>query len=193
MRIHQIGAALAIAVFVSAAPAFLHSDGCAQTAAGRTEGTDFKYTGTKRCAECHASKVTGNQMVLWKQSAHARAYAVLRGDEARQIAARRGIQTPPQETASCLACHRTGAGEAPGRFGDDFDVAEGVTCEACHGPGSEYSKTEHMLKYEKALAAGLQSPDAKTCLGCHNADSPTFKGFDYKSAMQKIAHPLGPF
>jgi hypothetical protein len=41
----------------------------------------------------------------------------------------------------------------------------------------------------KAVAAGLVIPDEGTCLTCHNDKSPTFKGFDFASAMAKIAHP----
>jgi hypothetical protein len=38
----------------------------------------------------------------------------------------------------------------------------------------------------------MRTPDEKTCLKCHNADSPTFKGFDYKAALAKIEHHIPP-
>jgi hypothetical protein len=39
---------------------------------------------------------------------------------------------------------------------------------------------------------GLQVGGEATCKRCHNSDSPTFKGFDYATAMKKISHPLAP-
>jgi len=31
-------------------------------------------------------------------------------------------------------------------------------------------------------------PDETTCTGCHNSKSPTFKGFDFATAKEKIKH-----
>ena len=42
----------------------------------------------------------------------------------------------------------------------------------------------------KAQAAGLVLPDEKTCKGCHNEESPSYKNFDFASFSQKIAHPM---
>jgi hypothetical protein len=50
-----------------------------------------------------------------------------------------------------------------------------------------------MFKHDKAVAMGLKVGNAKTCKRCHNAESPTFKGFDYATAVKKISHPLAPF
>ena len=41
----------------------------------------------------------------------------------------------------------------------------------------------------KSIAAGLVIPNAATCTGCHNSDSPSFKGFDFAEYSAKIAHP----
>ena len=52
-----------------------------------------------------------------------------------------------------------------------------------------YYKMSVMKAPEKAAAAGLVQPTAETCKGCHNEESPTFKGFDYDEYWAKIAHP----
>jgi len=151
-----------------------------------------QYIGAKGCASCHKSKATGNQYASWEATAHARAYQTLGTPAAAELAKKLGIDSDPQTVPRCLACHTTAAGVLKGRLAESFDVAEGVQCEACHGPGSEYSKIQHMIKHETALQVGLEVPNAKTCTKCHNEESPTFKGFDYTSALKKIAHPLAP-
>ena len=64
-----------------------------------------------------------------------------------------------------------------------------MQCEACHGPGGDYKAMNVMKDKALAVAAGMIVPDEKTCLKCHNAESPTFKSFDFKTAYAKIAHP----
>jgi len=151
-----------------------------------------QYIGAKGCASCHKSKATGNQYGTWQASPHARAFETLGTPAAVEVAKQLGIDRDPQTVPRCLACHTTAAGVLKGRLAGSFDIAAGVQCEACHGPGSEYSKIQHMIKHDTALQVGLEIPSAKTCTSCHNQESPTFKGFDYASALKKIAHPLAP-
>jgi hypothetical protein len=87
----------------------------------------------------------------------------------------------------------TGGGSAT-NVESTFKKEDGVTCEACHGPASGYkmihSKPENK---EKAVAAGLNlgdKKDSKFCEKCHNADSPTFKGFKIEENWKQIAHGL---
>jgi hypothetical protein len=166
-------------------------------AADPQPGTDAakpvpKYVGVKACASCHKSKATGNQVEAWKATAHALAFLTLGTEAAREVAKKAGLAGDPRTSPQCVACHTTAAGVPRVRIQDDFDASQGVQCEACHGPGSEYSKIQHMIKHETALELGLVIPDVKTCKRCHNAESPTFKGFDYASALKKIRHPLAP-
>ena len=45
------------------------------------------------------------------------------------------------------------------------------------------------MKDQKAsMAKGLILPDEATCKKCHNAESPHFKGFNYKEYVAKISH-----
>jgi len=47
-----------------------------------------------------------------------------------------------------------------------------------------------MVDQEASIAAGLIVPDEKTCTKCHNADSPTFKEFDFAAMYAKIEHTI---
>jgi mono/diheme cytochrome c family protein len=153
------------------------------------EKAAHKYIGADKCKACHMSEAKGNQYGVWLKSAHAKAYEVLAGEKALAYAKEKAMAKPPQETAECLACHVTGHGKAADLFEVSFKKEQGVSCESCHGPGSDYKDMKIMKDRTAAVAAGLIIPDEKTCTGCHNEKSPTFKGFVYKDMLAKIAHP----
>lgn len=136
---------------------------------------------------CH-TKSKGDQIGIWKSSAHAKAFDTLAGDAAKAIGAKRGI-ADPQKADACLKCHTTGFGQAADRFEPSFDVKLGVQCEACHGAGADYKSKETMQSREASVAAGLILPDEKACVTCHNPESPSYKPFDFKTYFEKIAHP----
>jgi YVTN family beta-propeller protein len=120
---------------------------------------------------------------------HARAYAVLGTDHAKEIALQQGVEGDPQTSPQCLKCHTTAYHEPAGGQTESYWIYEGVGCEACHGAGSHYSPEDIMRDPEAAQAAGLKKPTAETCLGCHqNAHE---HPFDVERAMQAIAHPSG--
>jgi Cytochrome c554 and c-prime len=147
------------------------------------------YIGADKCKMCHNSPAKGAQYTKWTESAHSKAYAVLASDEAKKIAAEKGIADPQKDDA-CLRCHVAGHGAPAAKLTDKYKVEDGVSCEACHGPGGDYWKMQVMKDKTQAMAAGLVLPTEATCKECHNADSPTFKGFDFAAAKAKIAHPL---
>ena len=148
--------------------------------------------GSSKCAMCHKAK-TGDQWAKWEASGHAKAFAALASDEAKKIAAEKGI-ADPQKDEACLKCHttqgflgRTVAVNAAGKYED----AEGVGCEACHGPGSDYKSKKVMEDHDAAVAAGMtMNKSAEFCTKCHNEGSPTFKGFNFDEYYAKIAHPV---
>jgi hypothetical protein len=70
-----------------------------------------------------------------------------------------------------------------------YDPSEGIGCEACHGPGSEYKSMKVMKDTEASMAAGLVLPPEDHCLQCHNENSPTYKPFDFEKRWAQIAHP----
>jgi hypothetical protein len=131
----------------------------------------------------------GKQLAIWQASPHAKAWATLATPEAKKIAEGKKI-ADPQKSEKCAKCHTTGYGAAANLKAETFKVEDGVGCEACHGAGSNY-KTMKIMK-DKALAAqsGLITPDEKTCVKCHNAESPTHKKFVYAEFAKKIAHAI---
>lgn len=148
--------------------------------------------GAPKCKTCHKAK-TGDQWKIWTESAHAGAFATLASDEAGKIAADQGLGDPQQE-AACLKCHATRAS-----LGADVAVSEkakyadseGVGCESCHGPGSDYKPKKIMTDPEASRAAGLvMNNTEEACTNCHNEESPTFKGFDFEERWAEIAHPV---
>jgi cytochrome c2 len=139
------------------------------------------YVGSKACKTCHQGEKNGKIFEQWSESKHANAMARL--DSAK------GETKDPK----CLKCHTVGYGA--GGFGEAgkeaLDLA-GVGCESCHGPGSEYKAMKVMKDHDASIAAGLWVPEEKTCTACHNAESPTFKGFNFKEAYAKIEHHVPP-
>lgn len=135
---------------------------------------DHDYVGAKKCKMCHNKPATGEQFKQWSGTKHAKAMESLKGDE----------KTNPK----CLKCHATAATAKPERLAG-LTIEEGVSCESCHGPGGDYSPTAIMKSREKSIANGLIIPDEKTCTKCHNSESPTFKGFNYKEALKQVMHP----
>ena len=157
-----------------------------------------RYAGSDKCKICHNRKDQVSQFDIWSKSGHARAYATLATDKAKQFAAKAGVKGDPQKAAECLECHVTGYGEDSTHFAESFARENGVQCESCHGPGSDYKSPSIMSspKYASnragqhtlAVNAGLVMPDEKTCVRCHNKRSPAFKGFVFKDYYEKITH-----
>ena len=151
------------------------------------EGT-HKYVGAEKCKMCHNAAAKGAQYTKWTEMKHSKAFANLGSEEAKKIAQAKGI-ADPQKAPECLKCHVTGYGAPADQLTDKYKAEDGVQCESCHGPGGDYWQMAVMKDPAKAAAAGLLTPDEATCKKCHNAESPTFKSFDFASAKATIAHP----
>jgi hypothetical protein len=159
-------------------------------------GADAKYVGASKCKTCHKKELIGNQYGAWEDSAHAKAFELLKGDKAKEVAAAKGISGAPHEAAECLECHATAQGLSASQVAaKPLKVADGVQCESCHGPGSDYKKKKTMADHAASVAAGMWEPDKKEaiCTACHNDKSPTWdaaKGFDFEARKKDIAHPI---
>jgi hypothetical protein len=157
---------------------------------------EHKYIGAKDCGRCHKKELIGDQYGEWQKADHSKAFEVLKSDKAVELAKKKGITTPPHETDQCVKCHATAHGVTPEMTAKaPLKLSDGVQCESCHGPGSDYRKKKTMSDHDKAVAAGMWEPgkNEKICLACHNDESPTWdpaKGFDYKAAKKAIAHPI---
>ena len=152
------------------------------------QAAEHTYVGAKACGMCHKSEKSGNQLGIWQQSKHAQAYTTLTTPAADKIAKTRGATTPAAESPECLKCHAI-VGNAKA------DVKDGVQCETCHGPGSDYKSLTVMKDEGKSVAAGLRlykdkAAIEKQCRTCHNETSPTFKAFNFEERWAKIQHPV---
>jgi hypothetical protein len=115
------------------------------TATMAAQSDKATYVGPKKCKMCHI-----NQFKSWEENMpqHENALKSLPADK--------------QKDPNCTKCHVTGLGKESG-YKDEATTPDlaGVTCEACHGPGSEH-----------VAAAKEQKKDTITkvpvCTTCHN-------------------------
>jgi cytochrome c553 len=158
-----------------------------------SEEKQHVYEGASKCKTCHKTEAQGLQYPIWEKSTHAKAFEALAGEAAMAIAKERGIEDP-QTADECLKCHVTGHGIAKEFLGAKYDATEGVGCESCHGAGGDYVKMSVMKAITSGetdpATVGLVVPTEKTCVGCHNEESPTYKAFDFEKMVAKIAHPI---
>ncbi len=152
-----------------------------------------EIVGAPKCKGCHKKAAIGNQWAAWEGSKHANAFATLATDEAKKIAADKGLGDPQKEEA-CLKCHVTQA-----FLGRDVVInakakyldSEGVGCEVCHGAGSDYKKKKTMKDHDLAVAGGLiVEKTEESCTKCHNEESPTFKAFNFEERWAEIEHAV---
>lgn len=155
-----------------------------------------KYTGVRDCGRCHKKELMGDQLAAWKKAAHSKAFETLKSDDAVEIAKQKGLSTPPYEADECVRCHATAHAVTPDEtLRRPLALKDGVQCESCHGPGSNYRKKKVMSDHDKSVAAGMWEPgnDQAICTACHNDESPTWDptvGFEFADAKEKIAHPI---
>lgn len=150
------------------------------------------YIGVAACVMCHKTEKQGKQLDIWKNSAHAKAYQTLLTEEADKIAKEKGFETPAAKTEACLKCHASGYDVDASLLGKKFKIEDGVQCETCHGPGSDYKDMKIMKNREEAIKNGLiVYEDYKDlCVKCHNPESPTYKEINFEETWEKIKHPV---
>ncbi len=146
------------------------------TAWGAEKKAEPQYVGATKCKVCHM-----DEHKSWLETKHAKAFDVLSDEEKKK--------------PECVGCHitgKTGKGE----------LLEGVQCEACHGPGSEYKSMEIMNKkrwaadpekhQKMAVEAGLIYPKEENCTRCHKKEgNPNFKKFEF-AKRKPLVHPMQP-
>ena len=165
---------------------------------------EASYIGTTKCKVCHNAKKDGEIWNKWKAEGHAKALETLSTEAALAVAKEKGLATPPAESPECLKCHVTGYDAAKKAAAAGVDPKEGVSCEACHGPGSLHQEDGKKKKKgeEIDLTKNQHRPTEQDCVKCHNSESPTWKadrytkedgskaGFDFKQAWEKIKHEI---
>lgn len=154
--------------------------------------------GTKGCSlrGCHNGQDNGPRGAfrLWSSNdRHARAYDVLLESRSKLMAQALGLKEPAHEAKLCLRCHSTDA--LPMAAGAKLRVTEGVNCEVCHGPASQWLDP-HIRREWRAQPASvkaqsglrdLSSPRARveTCIDCH-VGTP---GFEVSHDLIAAGHP----
>jgi hypothetical protein len=122
----------------------------------------MKFEGSATCAsaQCHGGtdvkpppETPGNEFTVWSgKDKHNAAYNNLSNPESQGIAKKLGIASAAASD-KCLSCH---ALNAPAELkGDHFDIAEGVTCNACHGPSEKWSQPHSKEGWLDAQRAAL--------------------------------------
>jgi hypothetical protein len=168
----------------------------------QTTGSDAKHLGVQSCAgnNCHGavnrlpgSHVPQNEYLIWSQKdKHAQAFAVLSNDRSKRIAKNLGL-ADATKAPLCLDCHADNV--PPDRRGPQFQLADGVGCESCHGAAQSWLGT-HLSGYDhKAnVAAGMYPTDQPTaravkCLSCHLGNDQRF----LTHTLMGAGHPPTPF
>src|SRR5882724_3845796 len=141
-----------------------------------------KYIGPGSCAatSCHGSvkpvagsRILQNEYSTWiVQDKHSRAYQALTGDVGERMARILKLSTKSEEAPKCLACHALyRPAEQQGR---KYEIAEGVSCENCHGPASGWlgPHTTRSWAHEKSVVLGMHDTRdvirrTEKCLECH--------------------------
>lgn len=124
-----------------------------------------RYIGSDRCASCHESRASGSAFERWRSGPHSRAYDIL--SETRSIAYRDSSGT---ELSDCLPCHTT-IGREVWHEGEEKLLKEGVGCERCHGPGSEYTPSIVMRDAEEFRLHGGSGGSLQECGSCHRTST----------------------
>ncbi len=146
------------------------------------------HLGVTSCAgsTCHGavepwkdSTVLQNEYITWqRQDKHAKAYQVLLNERSQRIAKNLGL--PNAHTAEiCLDCHADNP--AANKRGRQFQVSDGVGCEACHG-GAQRWLGIHIAgsgSHQDNVTAGMYPTEnavdrAKLCVSCHFGDTRKF-------------------
>jgi Cytochrome c554 and c-prime len=153
------------------------------TARAAVPTDNVKHLGVASCAgnNCHGavkpvrgSSVQQNEYLIWAQKdKHRLAYAALTKPLGLRIAHNLGL--PDAVSAPlCLNCHADNV--PPDRRGPQFQLSDGVGCEACHG-GAEKWLGVHIsgATHQQDIAAGMYPTDqpvarAERCLSCHFGD-----------------------
>jgi hypothetical protein len=144
-----------------------------------------KFNGPGSCASpaCHGAvevrsetPVQQNEYSIWVvKDKHARAFSVLSNDVAKRISRLMDLKQPDMEPR-CLGCHALNAKDTE-RAETFRDISDGVSCESCHGPASNWlgKHTEKDWKHEDSVKLGMKdlrdpANRAENCLRCHLGD-----------------------
>lgn len=158
------------------------------TAGTRSEAPFLAGTASCSAGACHGGSqaekklIQQNEFSTWlAHDKHARAYQVLLDERGQRIGRNLGVEAHKDER--CLACHVTTALASKDTKAEFVPLrADGVGCEACHGP----ARSDKPWLYAHTTESWQKNPDrrkvfadhqmtyladletqARTCAGCH--------------------------
>lgn len=105
-----------------------------------TPASTATYVGVTNCKMCHSDVFTS-----WSKKPHAHAFDLL-------------VAMKQDKNEKCLPCHTTGYGAGGFTDATRTPALEGVTCEACHGPGSDHNGDPNKI---------TKTPSSAVCAKCH--------------------------
>lgn len=161
------------------------------------EQQEYGFIGTKACKKCHIK-----QFKSWAETKMAKAFELLEPGVRAEAKKKTGLDPEKDysQDPECLPCHTTGYSRVGGFVSlEKTPQLVGVSCEMCHGAGSEYTKKQYMhlknkkYKLAEVIKVGLIGPvTGETCTSlCHNKKSPFFKKdepFDFEKRKNEGTH-----
>ncbi len=118
-------------------------------------GEKAVYVGSAACLRCHKGLTTWH-IDRWKNNKFATMEKVKKAPDF--------IKGDENYKKQCYKCHTTGYDEKTGKY-----VEEGVTCEACHGPGQFYVYFMSSGKVAEAQRLSKLAFSYDVCGRCHMA------------------------
>lgn len=144
-----------------------------------SRGKKWKYYGAATCvgASCHDTKKPqenrpGDEYLTWSQKdRHAKAYNILFTEAATEIAEELNIEEA-SKNSRCLSCHTNSVPKD--LQGDKYNIEDGISCDACHGPAEGWFKVHTKPhRYKDMLQLGMWDTRnvyrrADVCIKCHS-------------------------
>jgi hypothetical protein len=155
---------LAVAIFLS--PTVRADDQVVNKKIAELISFQHKFLGSTSCKSCHGDAAAdpgsppkqGSEYTVWSTlDKHHASYATLQSDQSKQIAAKGGYGVA-ENSPTCLACHALNVPAA--QQGPDFKVAEGNTCDSCHGPAELWSGSDGSPHKNKGWAQKRRDADS---------------------------------
>lgn len=176
--------------------------------------SSWKYVGVRACAQCHSAPQEINKVpadrpqtdfvhlteyVTWRDlDKHSQAYASLKNERSVHMGKLLGVDVTAT-AVGCINCHAMNFPEA--KRGDLFEIADGVSCDGCHGPASDWLVPHYTKKDWRTLPAAekeklgfldVRNPvvRAKMCVSCHVGNAAEGKIVTHE--MYAVGHPPLP-
>jgi hypothetical protein len=165
----------------------------------------FEYLGAAACRDCHSEPrqndtdyVQLTEFTVWKNTdKHSQAYEVLNWEKARRMGRILKIDDVTKSDR-CLNCHAINPPQTQ-RL-SDFKLADGVSCEGCHGPAERWGLIHRSKDWREKTAAekasygmvDLRNPAlrAQLCATCHVGNAPQGKVATHE--LYAAGHPPIP-